>query len=85
MSVLGGLCDLLLHEYEAPELVYEPVIVGLTDPYPCRCGANSGPFVGIPTEIDQIGQSTFWVGAPQGTIRVIGETILVVVDPHRSE
>jgi hypothetical protein len=35
-EALGGLCDLLLHEYEAPKLISEPIVIGERPPLPVR-------------------------------------------------
>src|SRR6185312_11475808 len=79
---LGDFCHLLLHDLEAPELVDKPIVIA--DRPAILAVEHTRPLERVQTEIDQDRPVHFDRGAEPAT-RLIGEAVLVIVDPYRGE
>src|SRR5215470_5350939 len=73
---LSGLCDLLLHESEAPKLVGVPIVEGQG---PTITRWQSSSLIRVQAQIDKDGPIDLH-GGSEPAIRLIGEAVLEVVD-----
>src|SRR5262249_28328426 len=79
---LGDFRHLLLHELEAPELVDEPVVIA--DRPAILAVEHARSLERVQTKIDQDRPVHLERGAEPAT-RLIGEAVLVIIDPYRRE